>query len=278
MKDTTFKSDPQEPLVPAEVSFTGYYYVPLDIKLLTESDISFQSGDGYKATIHLLAKSWQETPATSLPDDDRRLALLAGFGKSAAGMLEWAKVKDEALSDFVLCSDGRLYSRSLQARALEAWENTLKRQGQTKKGREKVEANRAKAEAAKVAASRPASVTEAVIGTVTERKEEYIRGEDIIGHETQSQDVDVPAPPAVAMDATATVTPRASSKFEGKCISLSDVQVRDLARANPNLIDILGEIATVDATMSRTPPMERLKRLTERLKIRNNDPALAIPF
>ena len=281
MKDTPFKSDLQDPLVPAEVSFAGYRYIPLDIKLLTESDISFQSGDGYKATLHLLAKSWQETPATSLPDDNRRLALLAGFGKGPVAISEWMKVREEALSDFVLCSDGRLYSQSLQARALEAWDATLARQGKTANGRAKIAAMRAKEKADKEAASRPASDTESVTETVTDRKEDLMTGHHITGDYTEGQDVDVPASSTVAVEVTSSPKPRrrALSHFSGRSLDLDISQVTDLADEFAYLPDIMKVIREIDIELDREKiaSPDRPSKLREKLKSRNEN-LMVTPF
>ncbi|KQO73449.1 hypothetical protein ASF18_16790 [Methylobacterium sp. Leaf89] len=271
--------------MPAHVSFAGYHYIPLDIKMLTESDLAFLTGDGFKAALILLAKSWQETPATSLPDDNRLLANLAGFGKGPAAMSEWEKVREEALSDFVLCSDGRLYSQSLQARALEAWENTLKRQAQTKKGREKIEAMRAKQKADKEAAPTLASVTDtvtaSVIDTATERKEEDITGHDIIADHMEGQEVDVPASPAMLAEVTSSPKPRrrALNKFNGRSLDLDVSQVTGLADEFAFLPDIMKDLGEIDIELDREKiaPRDRPNRLREKLKGRNSQ-EIKVPF
>ena len=67
----------------------------------------------------LWAASWHQVPAASLPNNDRTLAQLAGFGRYVE---QWQAVRDDALRGFVECSDGRLYHRVVAEKAREAWE------------------------------------------------------------------------------------------------------------------------------------------------------------
>src|SRR5262249_23249587 len=67
--------------------------------------------------------SWHQVPAASLPDDDRVLAQLAGYGRV---IREWQKVRDGALRGWVKCSDGRLYHPVVAEKALAAWASRQK--------------------------------------------------------------------------------------------------------------------------------------------------------
>ncbi|MFK5599919.1 hypothetical protein ACFZ8E_23420 [Methylobacterium sp. HMF5984] len=169
MIHTATTSDLPEPLIPADVSFPSYLWTPLDINAVTEGELSFLSGDGFKAAIMLMMKSWQEKPAASLPDDDRRLAAFCGFGRGPAALALWEAVKVEALSDFTLCSDGRRYSRTLAPQALEAWESRRQQIERTRKAREARNGNRQTTEttSASVAEIVTASVTEPATASVT---------------------------------------------------------------------------------------------------------------
>lgn len=142
MTDTTNKNNNQAPLVSAEIVLTGHHYVPIDIKLVTESELAFLSDAGFRAAITLMLKSWNETPATSLPNDDRLLANLAGFGRGPSALADWAGVKDEALSAFVLCDDGRWYCPAMVGKAEEVHHAVQMRKAKSDAGRAVIEANR----------------------------------------------------------------------------------------------------------------------------------------
>lgn len=162
------------PLVPEDVDLRSFTYIPFDIAWLVDSDFAITaSGEGFKTAITLLARSWGQIPAGSLPDDDRMLAHLAGFGRGDAALAQWSLVKDEALTDFVLCSDGRFYSRSLAGRTLEAWNSKVSQKGRTEAARK---ARQEKREAG--------SVTSSVTDTVTGSRGDERRGEGIIGKGT----------------------------------------------------------------------------------------------
>ena len=109
-----------EPLTPETLDLRDFQFMPLDVVRLVDSDLSAVStGDEFKAAVILWCKSWHQIPAASLPDDDRMLAHLAGFGRD---LKSWLKVKDMALRGFEKCSDGRLYHRHVAEKAREAGE------------------------------------------------------------------------------------------------------------------------------------------------------------
>lgn len=68
----------------------------------------------------LWCAAWHQVPAASLPDDDIELASLAGYGRMAFSVKEWKKVRAEALTGFVKCSDGRLYHMVIAEKAVAA--------------------------------------------------------------------------------------------------------------------------------------------------------------
>lgn len=114
-------NDQPPPLVPAEVDLRGMPFMPLDVIRLLDSDLfALSSGDEFKAAVALWCKAWQQTPAGSLPTDDRVLAHLSG---AAA---KWQKVKAMALRGWIVCDDGRYYHELIADKALEAWEHRLK--------------------------------------------------------------------------------------------------------------------------------------------------------
>ncbi|AOJ93114.1 hypothetical protein WK22_10675 [Burkholderia multivorans] len=111
-------NDLPNPLTPADCDLTGYRWMPLDVIRVIDSDtFGISTGDEFKTAFRLWAKSWQQVPAASLPDDDRVLAHLAGLSEN---LPKWKKVRAVALRGFVKCSDGRLYHPVIAEKAIEA--------------------------------------------------------------------------------------------------------------------------------------------------------------
>jgi len=103
--------------------------MPLDVARLMNSDlVAVASGEEFRAAVLLWCKSWHQVPAASLPNDDRMLAHLAGFGRD---LKAWGEVKEMALRGFVLCDDGRLYHPVIAEKAIEAIEAKRKRRERT---------------------------------------------------------------------------------------------------------------------------------------------------
>ena len=112
-------SDLPEPLVPADVDLRHFPYMKLDVVRLRDSTLAQSaSGDGFRAAVLLWCAAWHQVPAGSVPNDDRLLAHLAGYGRDLRG---WRRVKDDALHGFVECSDGLLYHPVLADKAMESW-------------------------------------------------------------------------------------------------------------------------------------------------------------
>ena len=110
---------PSPPLVPPEVDLKGLEFMPLDVTRLRDSDLaSVSTGDEFRAAVLLWCASWHQRPAASVPDDDRVLAMLAGYGRDMSG---WMEVRDVALRGWALCADGRLYHPVVAEKAIEAW-------------------------------------------------------------------------------------------------------------------------------------------------------------
>jgi hypothetical protein len=107
-----------EPLVPSDLDLRNFPYMPLDVVRLRDSNIAVvSSGEEFRAAVLLWCSAWHQVPAASLPDDDRLLASLAGFGRDIDG---WLKVKEVALRGFMRCADGRLYHPVIAEKAIEA--------------------------------------------------------------------------------------------------------------------------------------------------------------
>lgn len=111
------------PLVPAEVDIQDFSYMPLDVRRLRDSDLSaLESPEACWAAVLLWSASWHQVPAASLPDDDRVLSNLAGYGRVVT---EWQRVRDGALRGWIKCDDGRLYHPVIAEKALDAWNSKL---------------------------------------------------------------------------------------------------------------------------------------------------------
>lgn len=122
-----------KPLTTPDCDLRDFAFMPLDVVRLRDSDISaISSGDEFRCAVLLWCASWHQIPAASIPDDDKVLAQLAGFGRVVK---EWLKVRDGALRGWIKCDDGRLYHPVVAEKANEAWEGKHKY-------REKKEADR----------------------------------------------------------------------------------------------------------------------------------------
>jgi hypothetical protein len=103
--------------------------MPLDVVRLRDSDLAaLESPEACWAAVLLWCASWHQIPAASLPNDDRVLANLSGFGRVVK---EWLKVKNGALRGWVLCDDGRFYHPVIAEKALSALESKYKQEWRT---------------------------------------------------------------------------------------------------------------------------------------------------
>jgi hypothetical protein len=112
------------PLTPSECDLRDFPFMPLDVVRLRDSDISaLSNGDEFRCAVLLWCASWHQVPAASLPDDDKILCQLAGFGRVVK---EWQKVREGSLRGWVKCSDSRLYHPVVAEKAIEAWNSRVK--------------------------------------------------------------------------------------------------------------------------------------------------------
>lgn len=113
----------QAPFTSKDCDLRDFPFMPLDVVRLRDSDLAaLESPDACWAAVLLWCASWHQIPAASLPDDDRVLANLAGFGRVVK---EWMKVRDGALRGWILCADGRLYHPVIAEKANEAFTRKL---------------------------------------------------------------------------------------------------------------------------------------------------------
>jgi hypothetical protein len=128
------------PLTPPNCDLRDFQYMPLDVVRLRDSElVTASTGEEFAAAVLLWCAAWHQVPAASLPDDDRQLSSLAGYGRAVK---EWAKVRAGALRGFVKCSDGRLYHPVVAEKAREAWDAKLQQRYRTECARIKKEAQR----------------------------------------------------------------------------------------------------------------------------------------
>lgn len=122
------------PLVTPEVDLRDFAFMPLDTVRLRDSDLAaIATGDGFRAAVLLWCAAWHQSPAASVPTDDRALARLAGYGRDITG---WLEVKEDALRGFIECDDGRLYHPVIAEKAIEAWAKKQSYRDRAKRGNE----------------------------------------------------------------------------------------------------------------------------------------------
>ena len=112
------------PLTPEDCDLRDFAFMPLDVARLRDSDLAAtESPEACWTAVLLWAASWHQVPAASLPNDDRVLSNLAGYGRVVK---EWHRVKEGALRGWIECSDGRLYHPVVAEKANESWHEKLK--------------------------------------------------------------------------------------------------------------------------------------------------------
>jgi hypothetical protein len=107
------------PLTPPECDLRKFPFMPLDVARLRDSDlVMLSTPDEFRAAVLLWCASWHQVPAGSLPDNDRALAQLAGYG---VALKEWQAAREGSMRGWVKCSDGRLYHPVVCEKAREAF-------------------------------------------------------------------------------------------------------------------------------------------------------------
>lgn len=125
--------DAPEPLTPADCDLRGHEWMPLyGDRLLSSDTWLLASPEGRCSALTLWWASWKMVPAASLPNSERALAQLAGYGLS---LKQWQAVRDSALRGWILCSDGRLYHPVVADLALLAWDRRVKERDRKAKWR-----------------------------------------------------------------------------------------------------------------------------------------------
>jgi hypothetical protein len=100
-------TDLPKPMTPPGCVLQDFPHTPIFRARLFGSSFHARASDGeWRAGVTLWLKSWDQTPAGSLPDDDIELCRLAELARD---LKTWKKVKAGALRGWILCSDSRLY-------------------------------------------------------------------------------------------------------------------------------------------------------------------------
>jgi len=116
-----------EPLTTVEHDISGLDGFMLNTEKLMASELwALATGDEFKAAMGLWCRAWKQVPAGSLPNDERVLAAFSGAGS------KWPEVREIAMRNFILCSDGRFYHKTLCEDVIRAFESKRKRHERTK--------------------------------------------------------------------------------------------------------------------------------------------------
>lgn len=108
------------PLTPEDCDLQAFDWFPFHHKRLRQSAFWKRASDAAcRVSVELWAEAFAQVPAGSLPDDDVQLSDWTGFGRRDVSA--WLAVKDEVMSAWVKCSDGRWYHPELCEVACEAW-------------------------------------------------------------------------------------------------------------------------------------------------------------
>jgi hypothetical protein len=118
------------PLVPEDCDLRDYKMMLDGPRLFASQFDAIATDSEWRAGVTLWAKSFQQVPAASLPNDDHQLARLASID-----IKKWRRVKEVALRGWQLCtSDRRLYHPVVAEMALEAWVGRLKQRKSSASG------------------------------------------------------------------------------------------------------------------------------------------------
>lgn len=138
-----------DPLVPAEVDLRDFQWMPLDVARLRDSGLAAtETPERCWAAVLLWCAAWHQVPAASIPDDDVWIAKACGYVARGRVDPAWEQVREGAMRNFVLCSDGRYYHRILAQKAIESWTAKQAQRARVAKANAAREANRLAKEAA----------------------------------------------------------------------------------------------------------------------------------
>lgn len=118
--------DLPDPFTPPDCDLRGFDWMALLGARLFKSTFYRKARKDPRAGLAGIKLWWEamlQTPAGSLPNDDDELCELADFGED---IKTWQRHREVALYGWVLCSDGRLYHKTVAEQVVIAWEKKLK--------------------------------------------------------------------------------------------------------------------------------------------------------
>ncbi len=120
------------PMTPPDCDLSDFAFMPLDVARLRDSELaSSETPEACWAAVLLWAASWHQTPAASIPNEERWIAKTAGYAQRGKIDRAWQAVRAGALRGWVECADGRLYHPVVAEKAREAWLAKLEQRHRT---------------------------------------------------------------------------------------------------------------------------------------------------
>jgi hypothetical protein len=116
------------PPVPPDCDLRDLPAIMLHRSIFDSELALYSTGDEFKAAILLYGACYGQTPAGSLPADDKALAILS------QAHAKWPKVRGMALRGWYQASDGRLYHNVTAEKVLIAWVARLQQRNKSKAG------------------------------------------------------------------------------------------------------------------------------------------------
>jgi len=123
-------SDLPAPLVPSNTDLTQFPFMMVEVQKFLKSDTWYAAGENSLiayVSVNLWFKSFHQIPASSLPNDDGKLAKIAD-----CSLKKFQSVKSVVMKGWILCSDGRLYHKTVAERVLDAWIKKLEKKKKAK--------------------------------------------------------------------------------------------------------------------------------------------------
>ena len=131
MSQTTLPAPP----VPPDADLYAVQGMSVDVLRLRDSDLSVVSdAEVFRCAVLSWCVAWHQKPAGSLPDNDRRLAYLLGYGQDVLSFKRFRR--KHGLHGWAKHSDGRLYHPELAATVNKELARRAKRKERTRKATE----------------------------------------------------------------------------------------------------------------------------------------------
>ena len=236
-----------EPLTSPDCDLREFTFMPLDVARLRDSDLAAEAtGDEFRAAVLLWCAAWHQVPAGSLPNDDKVISHLAGYGRAPK---EWRKIRDGALHGFVLCSDDRLYHPHVADKANEAWNSRAKFAEKREQDRERLRKWREERRVSNNDGN--SDETRFNISSETPEKSDETRGEGTVdsrqgtGEKKKEEKDDGRLPLDGEPDAPDGASGRYA--FDGAVIRLNEIDFARWRKTYHSIPDIEAELSSLDA-------------------------------